>query len=240
MTESTLPTQRRRARWLRLPIVAALAVLIGFGGYVFYHRVLRGNFHVVVPEQVYRAAQPTGQGFRTWVDQYGIRSIINLRGGDTDKPIVQDVIAAADELGVDYHSLYLENYRHIPPEHLRLLIEMIEQSRQPMLLHCRSGADRSGLASAIAAMAIGQQSYEKAREHLSLKYLHMDPHPGHVTALLWHYEDWCEATGRPTAGWQQFRHWAMNIYGRDEAEAAAAPDAAPSGNPADASQEAAR
>ena len=205
----------RRRRWLRRVFRIILVVAIALPALWTYARFGRLNFHTVVPGQVYRSAQPTPGRFRGWAAEHGFRTVINLRGGQ-DRPEVQAVIRAAEEMGVETIILRLPNKRLPEPAVVRRLVETIESAPQPMLLHCRAGADRSGVAGAIAAMAIGHQSFDQARRQLSPYYLHLDPFPHHVGALLTLYEEYCREQGRPTGGWGSFRAWALGPYAEME------------------------
>jgi len=92
------------------------------------------------------------------------------------------------------------------------LADEIESAEKPLLLHCQQGADRSGLASVMARMAIGGKSYDRAKEQMGLKFLHIDPSPEHVAAVLTQYEDYCRRQQVGTGGWPEFRHWIFNVY----------------------------
>jgi hypothetical protein len=81
-----------------------------------------------------------------------------------------------------------------------------------MLIHCRMGADRTGVASVLAAMAIGGQTYDQARSQLSIRYFHVDDDPDHIEGLLLSYEEHCKAKGVGTGGWSQFKAWALGAY----------------------------
>ena len=74
---------------------------------------------------------------------------------------------------------------------LMRLAKEIETAAKPMLIHCQQGADRSGLASVMARMAVGGKPYDRAKEQMGLKFLHIDPSSEHVGAVLTEYEDYC-------------------------------------------------
>ena len=91
-------------------------------------------------------------------------------------------------------------------------IEWIEESPKPILIHCRRGADRTGLACVIGAMALGGWTYEEARPQLSLRYWHVNNDPRHVDGPLLMYEDYREKEGADTGGWPEFRKWVVEHY----------------------------
>jgi len=201
----------RRRSWLRRGLRVFLIVALSLPALWTYARFGRLNFHIVVPGQVYRSAQPTAGRFRTWANRHGFRTVINLRGG-LDRPEVQGVMQVAEELEIEFVTIRLPNKRLPDPKSVRRLIEAIETAEQPILLHCRAGADRSGIASALAAMAIGGEDFDEARGQMSPYYLHLDPFPDHIGALLTRYEEHCRQQNQPTRGWDDFRAWAIGPY----------------------------
>src|ERR1700738_2453634 len=69
------PRSRRRLLW-RCTLVA----LVLFLGYEVSRRLFGANLHTVVPGRVYRGAQPSAELVNTLARDYGVRTIINLRG----------------------------------------------------------------------------------------------------------------------------------------------------------------
>ena len=121
-------------------------------------------------------------------------------------------MAAAKEVGVQYTSVQLASSSEMTREDLTRTIEALETAPRPLLIHCRLGADRTGVVSMMAAMAIGGESYREARRQVTPLYFHFDYAPKHVASVLGEYETWCRQTGRDTDGWTQFRQWAMTVY----------------------------
>jgi len=210
------PKEKRPAhviRWRFCLLTGALLTGAPLLGLWAYQRWVLVNFHEVVAGKVYRSAQPSVAQLGEWVREYGIRTIVNFRDATSDTAVKEK--AAAKELGVHYVAHPLFNHSLPKPNVLRSLIGTIEGVEQPMLLHCRAGADRTGLASVIAAMAIGGQDYASAREQLSVRYLYLDPFENHVAGCLTRYEQYCRQEGIGTPGWRQFRYWALNVYSPD-------------------------
>ena len=207
-----MDTRRQLFRIIRrtLLLVCLLCGLFA-GGYYGYVRWVRGNFHAVVPEAVYRSAQPTVQQLMAWTDTYNLKTVINLRG-DNEVPECVAEAQAAREAGLDLINIRLGARRLPPRPWLLRLIDALETAPRPILLHCAHGADRTGLASVLAAMAVGGQPYDQARKQLSMRYLHVYGNAETVGGVLLQYEDYCRREGIATGGWQQFRDWAVNRY----------------------------
>jgi len=192
-------------------VISGALLGLAAGGYYLYVRVWTTNFHTVVEGQVYRSAQPSPKQLLAWSRQYRLKTVINLRG-TSSRPFYQSERQAAREAGLRMIDIRLSAAS--PPSALwiRRLIEALETAERPLLLHCRDGADRTGVASVIAKMAIGGQSYATAKKQLSAVYLHLDSRGNRIVELLEKYEKHCRDKGLDTDGWKQFRSWAMSEY----------------------------
>jgi len=192
-------------------ILVLAALLLSAGGYFVYLRYVTRSFDFVVRDQVYRSAQPDQEDVTRWVAKYGIRTIVNLRADSTDDP--DDPVAlAAEKAGATTIYICLPKTTLPKSPRLMYLADVIETAPKPILLHCREGADRTGLASAMAAMAIGGKPYDRAREQMGIRHLHLYSDPTHIGGVLLQYEDYCRARGSGTGGWTEFRHWVFNVY----------------------------
>jgi len=205
----SLRNRWRIIRW----VVGILVVVIGgvsFG--VLYNIYVQRNFRCVVLEKVYRSGQPSAKNIENWAKEYGLKTVVNLRGR-SDSEEYRNVIAKADQLGLNHVDLALKG-KHAPTKtELAKLVELIEAVDTPMLLHCLSGVDRSGMASVIAAMAIGEESYEEAVGELfdTFQYTR-GRRDDSVGALFVAYEAYHQAAGTATGGWSEFRKWALETY----------------------------
>ena len=59
-------------------------------------------------------------------------------------------------------------------EDLLNIIHVMRDLPKPLVLHCKSGADRAGLVSALYLLAENKQPIHEAKKQLSFKYLHLD------------------------------------------------------------------
>ena len=134
-------------------------------------RVFWNNFHQVCDE-VYRANQPSPSHLRSYKDK-GIKAVLNLRG------FTQQSYALFEEetcknLGLDLISVPFSGSSAPQPEKLLEIIDIIDKIPKPFVLHCKSGADRAGLVSAMYIIIQKQLSVAEAKKQLSFKYLHLD------------------------------------------------------------------
>jgi len=165
-------------------------------GYVWYIQE-QGNFHVITSGEAYRSAQLDEDELRHYIQTYGIRSIINLRGKRPDKAWYQEEIAVSRELGIlhfDYGGI--KAIRPPSEQEVGGLLALFTSVPRPVLLHCQAGSDRSGLAAAIWKGAVDRAPISEARKQLSIRYGHMPVGPTHV---LDEFFDFWASTNGPVA-----------------------------------------
>jgi len=201
------------SRWVRWGLVVAVTAFALAAGYYVYLFYWQGNFRTVVDGQVYRSAQPTPAHLAAWKRDYGIRTVINLRGAKWRKSsAIREAREAAIAEGLELVDVRLGATRHPPPQRLYNLIEAIETAPRPILLHCRAGVNRTGLAAAMAGMAVAGWSYDEARSQFSARYFHFDNDPDHIAGIFLRYEQYCRDRSLSTGGWEQFKHWVLTEY----------------------------
>ena len=136
------------------------------------HAILRHhwtNMDEVAPG-VWRSNQPTHARFKA-LKATGIRTVINLRGaGEASFHLFERESCAA--LGLRLVSVALRSRRAPERDEVLKLLEAFRTIEKPFLIHCKSGADRSGFAAALYRLTQGATVAE-ARRHLSWRYLHM-------------------------------------------------------------------
>jgi protein tyrosine phosphatase (PTP) superfamily phosphohydrolase (DUF442 family) len=183
-------------------LVATIAV-VGLG-YLWWSQ--QPNFHTVLPTQVYRCAQPSADDLRLYREKYGIKTVVNLRGPWKGKDWYDDEHRVCDQMGVDVVDINLVNHQIPPLAELKRLVQTLDDAPRPILLHCRQGADRTALASAIARLLAGD-SVEQAKREYSIAYGHTGlAHGSHLPNLFNLYADWLRKEGQPS-GAESFRQW---------------------------------
>ena len=140
---------------------------------LFWHNLypvkLRDNNR---PIQVWRSNQPTPKRIRKAVNQLGIRTLISLRGERHDG-VGRLESEAASAAGIAFEQISIYS-RAVPSiEVIREAHALFKRAEYPILIHCKSGADRAGIMSALYLLLMENASAEEAAEQLSLKYLHI-------------------------------------------------------------------
>jgi protein tyrosine phosphatase (PTP) superfamily phosphohydrolase (DUF442 family) len=141
-------------------------------------RVFWDNFYKVA-EGVYRSNQPSAAQLRAAHARVGLRSVLNLRGKSQHSFHLFEE-EACRELGIDLVDLSLSASQAPSVEKLEELIALFRSMAKPVLIHCKSGADRTGLAAAIYLLVIENKPIEVAQKQLSLRYLHVANSPAGV------------------------------------------------------------
>ena len=133
---------------------------------------LTGNFDVVVPGEAYRSSQPTPADLATYTERYKIRTVINLRGREERAAWYKNEAAAAKQLGLNLIDFPLRSSQRLDVKTANELVTILRDAPRPILIHCRSGADRTGLASVIYLARIAQVDEKTAERQLSIRYGH--------------------------------------------------------------------
>jgi protein tyrosine phosphatase (PTP) superfamily phosphohydrolase (DUF442 family) len=121
---------------------------------------------------MYRSSQPSPAQIRRYQRKLGLKTILNLRGESPYGSYPLEV-AACRELGIELVDLVL--YSRAPPTRRRihLLRETFQSIEYPALLHCKSGADRAGMAAALYRILHLEHPVEDALKELGWKYGHL-------------------------------------------------------------------
>lgn len=182
------------------------------------HGILRSvwrNFSAVAPG-VYRANQPSPETMVRYMRR-GIRSVVNLRGS-FDAPPYHLERDAAQRLGITQVDVNGLTARAAPPRGALLdALAALRAAEKPVLMHCKSGADRTSLVAAIYLLAECGAPLAEARRQFSPRFIHFR---WTRTGVLDHILDQYEAAGA-TPG---FEAWLREEY--DAAAVQASFDAA--------------
>ena len=184
---------KRPARWLKRTALgiglASLLIIFSMSGYVFY-TIQHNNFHTVSPKQVYRSAQMNKAELTRYVEEYGIKSILNLRGENLASGWHHAELVTAAKLDVIHYDRSLGSGQKLTMEQMEELVTLLREAPKPVLIHCLGGADRSGLVSALYRFAIEGEKPGEADRELSIWYGHVPLIRPDVTAMddsFWRY-----------------------------------------------------
>ncbi len=157
------------------------------------------NLHPI-SEGVYRSNYPNGKRFKE-LSELGIKVILNLRGGE-GTPTHMLEKHYCQQYGIDLHTINL-NARYAPDaKELLRLLDLFDSVQRPFLMHCKSGADRAGLASSLYLIHVEGKGMAEAKKMLSLRFLHVnDRKTGIMGHLLRAFEAANAARGISLRDW---------------------------------------
>lgn len=134
---------------------------------------LTGNFHEVIAGEVYRSAQLEKGDILEYKREYGIRSVLNLRGANPGEEWYDTEIAETRKAGVAHLDFRMSAGHELTDQQALALLAVMKGAPKPMLIHCRSGADRTELASALYVAGIAQKGEWAAERQLWVYYGHL-------------------------------------------------------------------
>lgn len=171
-----------KARWLstrsrRVKISGALAAMVALpvlaiGTYLAALQ-LSDNFHPVIPGELYRSAQLSPSELETYVRDNGIRTVINLRGENKKRTWYDQEIETARRLGIEHIDFKMSASKILTPDRADQLVSILRSAPKPILIHCQSGADRTGLVAVIYSRQIAGIDQKTAARQLSIVYGHI-------------------------------------------------------------------
>lgn len=175
------------------------------------HGFLRARFrnlHQISPE-MWRANQPSPEHIARYARDLGLKTIINLRGRSPKGYYLLEKEACARN-GIELVDFQVFS-RDTPTRDTILgARDMFESIAYPALMHCKSGADRAGLASVLYMHFRQGLPIREAKEQLSFKYLHI--RAGKTGILDFIFDRYLE-TGEPKG--VEFSDWVESEYDRE-------------------------
>ena len=167
-------------------------------------RALYWNKAQIAPG-VYRSNYPTSARIKR-LKRQGVNTILSLRGQ------FDGAFNALERDACESHGVALTfvplGAREAPKARRILdLLKTFQEIDRPFLLHCKSGADRASLASAIYLIAIEGKSVAEARKMFSIRFIHFKwTKTGILDMFLDMYEE------RLEQGIIAFQDWVVHEY----------------------------
>jgi protein tyrosine phosphatase (PTP) superfamily phosphohydrolase (DUF442 family) len=133
-------------------------------------RLVYANSHKI-SEKAWRSAQPAPHQLRRFA-RNGIRTIVNLRGErDCGSYWLEQEVCARN--GLKLVNFQVRSRAAPTREELSGAKRLFDEIEYPMLMHCKSGADRAGLMSVLYRFLHEGVPIEEAKRELSLRYGHI-------------------------------------------------------------------
>jgi hypothetical protein len=198
----------RLTPWLHGCAVGILLVIV----IIAVDDLFFGNFHTVVPGRVFRCAQPSAAELETILRKYDIRTVVNLRGCCAPMDWYLDECRVTHALNVAQEDISLSAMRLPSTSEIRRLVEVLDHCEYPILFHCYRGADRTGLASAVARLLQDGVTLDDALSELGIAYGHLSiGKTGQIDRFFQLYADWLAEHSVAHAP-AVFRRWVADGY----------------------------
>ena len=120
------------------------------------------NFHRV-SDDLCRGAQPEAEGIRE-LEKLGVRTIVNLRLVHSDRDEIRQAGLTTGSIG--YEHIRMEAWDADADEVLRFLEIVTDPAKTPVFVHCKHGADRTGMTCAVYRIVVQGWSREDAVEEM--------------------------------------------------------------------------
>ena len=202
----TVAPRVTRRRLLRLVVAAVLIAVVAEASRVFF----LSNHHTVLQGKLYRSAQLSPEELARVIAEKKIRTLINLRGLSPDRTWYLSEAQVTHDARVSQEDISLSAKRLPAPNEIRRLVDVLDHTEYPILVHCQQGADRTGLVSTAALLLHTDATLATARRQLWPRYGHMSVgRTAEIDRFFDFYEDWLAGRTHTPA---LFREWAKNEY----------------------------
>ncbi len=159
----------------RLKIVFGLVLFVGFSLIIYRTSVFRisQNFAVVEDGRLFRSAQLKTNELEEIIKMHGIKTVISLRGWPGKTAYYDAEAETLARLNTQFLALDLDDKFYPPEKELKKLFTAFENGDYPMLIHCRVGADRTGMVAALYQQVYMKKTVTESLQQLTFKYWHV-------------------------------------------------------------------
>lgn len=203
-------------RWVkRWPWALGVICFLAFASFAYRYSTFRitKNFEEVDPGRFYRSAQLTPDELQEAIERYGIKTVVSLRGAPEHAPWYAPQVEVLRKNGVNFQALWWTAEHFPPKDELIKFEDILQKGPYPILVHCRSGSDRTGEATAMYAInQMHTPKDEAIQKHLNFRYWHVEAFKPAMREFIRRYEGpaWsrngyepCSAENRP---WVEAHH----------------------------------
>lgn len=165
------------------------------------HAILRlgwRNWGVVEAGRLYRSNHPLPWQVKQAAKTLGLKTVINLRGERIACGSDRLGRIAAQEAGLVHIDAPFESRGAPHKDRILRLARILEEAPEPILIHCKSGADRTGLVAGIWLLLQGRPVPEAAAQ-LSLRHGHVSQSKTGILDAF--FAEYAKARPKPFLAW---------------------------------------
>ncbi|MCB1527892.1 MAG: protein tyrosine phosphatase [Hyphomicrobiaceae bacterium] len=171
-------------------------------------RMLYLNRHKIAPD-TWRSAQPAPGDIRKFAKD-GVRTIVNLRGPRACSSYTLEQ-KECQRNGIRLVDFQVRSRAAPTVQEIKGAAALFERIEYPMVMHCKSGADRAGLMSTLFMHFREGQPIATAKRQLSLRYGHI--RQAETGVLDYVFERYLADNARAP---MPFLEWVETVYKPDE------------------------
>jgi len=183
-----------RTKPLKKYIVVILALCAA--ALLYFYFFVDNRFYTVVEGRIYRSAQLSDDDLEKYIQEKDIKTILNLAGRRDDKDWYKKQKEIAQTYNVQLHDIGISPNELPEIDRIISIVNILEHTDRPILIHCRKGVDRTGLVSAIALAMEKDPSLDAIKEQFSLRYGVIPVYRSVGPYFFEQYEKWLKETGR--------------------------------------------
>lgn len=173
-----------------------------------FFRTIYLNKHRV-SDELWRAAQPSPLHLKRLAAE-GFKTVLNLRGVEEGNYRYRLEQEACERYGLKLVSIPIRSRSPLKHETLMDAIDLWDRLETPVLMHCKSGADRTGLMATLYLHLVKGVPIRSAMDQLSFRFGHIrQSKTGIVDYIFEQFAARQEETGI------SFRDWAETEYDPD-------------------------
>ncbi|MEC8099852.1 MAG: tyrosine protein phosphatase [Pseudomonadota bacterium] len=172
-------------------------------------RILWTSFSKL-PGGMYRCNQPYPFQIFKYKKKYGVKTIINLRGERNCSSFFLESEFCKNN-NIDLYNFPITS-RDLPSKKtIKEFFFLLDNIKFPAMMHCKSGADRAGIASCLYLIYKHNYNVDDALKQLSFKYLHIKYAK---TGILDYFFETAINKGKVTS--KDFLNWIDADYNKNE------------------------
>ena len=182
----------RKILWVVLGVVVGLCA---FGGMRLYWNH-QANWGTVIPGEIFRSATVSRHLIRQKLKENRIRTIVFLSRDTGDDADLTAERKAADELGIKFLNFPMNGDGVASPEQYTAALTAVCNAKaqgKPVLIHCHSGAQRTGGVVAMYRMLVEGKSQPEAYAELVHYGFNPVRNPTLLPFLDAHINEWGQA-----------------------------------------------